>query len=126
MPEGVEEVVAALAAGEEPLLRNVSGTVQWRVDGEEPCNVILDRGAIHVDRAATSPDCVISCSPDTFLALAGGEQNSLTGFLQGRVRIEGDIALSQALLRVFARLVARHAMASDRGGDYVRQHAEHS
>ena len=102
MSEGVQEFFTALATRRyEPLLHSVSGTVQWDIEGEGHWNVVITKGAITVNRDAMVPDSVMSCSEDTFLALAKGMQNPLTAFLQGKLAIEGNIGLAQVFQRIF-------------------------
>jgi putative sterol carrier protein len=102
MSESVQEFFAALATRRyEPLLHSVSGTVQWTIEGVGHWNVVLNKGAITVSREAVVPDSVMSCSEDTFLALAKGVQNPLTAFLQGKLALQGNIALAQVFQRIF-------------------------
>ena len=102
MSERVQEFFTTLATRRyEPLLHSVSGTVQWNIEGEGYWNVVLNKGAITLSRDAVVPDSAMSCSEDTFLALAKGVQNPLTAFLQGKLAIEGNIGLAQVFQRIF-------------------------
>ena len=102
MSESVQKFFTALATRRyEPLLHSVSGTVQWTIEGVGYWNVVLNKGAMTVSRDAMVPDSVMSCSEDTFLALAKGVQNPLTAFLQGKLAIQGNIALAQVFQRIF-------------------------
>ena len=102
MSERVQEFFTALAKRRyEPLLHSVSGTVQWNIEGEGYWNVVLNKGAITLSRDAVVPDSAMSCSEDTFLALAKGVQNPLTAFLQGKLAIEGNIGLAHVFQRIF-------------------------
>jgi len=102
MSERVQEFFTALATRRyEPLLHSVSGTVQWIIEGKGYWNVVITKGAITVSRDTMVPDSVMSCSEDTFLALAKGVQNPLTAFLQGKLALQGNIALAQVFQRIF-------------------------
>ena len=102
MSESVQKFFTALATRRyEPLLHSVSGTVQWIIEGEGYWNVVITKGAITVSRDTMVPDSVMSCSEDTFLALAKGVQNPLTAFLQGKLALQGNIALAQVFQRIF-------------------------
>lgn len=104
MSEAVQEFFTALATrAYEPLLHSISGTVQWDIEGAGRWNVVINKGAITVNRDAITPDSIMSCSKDTFLALMKGEQNPLTAFLQGKLEVRGNIGLAQVFQRIFQR-----------------------
>ncbi len=70
MSESVQEFFTTLATRRyEPLLHSVSGTVQLNIEGEGHWNVVINKGAITVNRDAVVPDSLLSCSKDTFLCL---------------------------------------------------------
>ncbi|HZU70692.1 MAG TPA: SCP2 sterol-binding domain-containing protein [Ktedonobacteraceae bacterium] len=116
MSQQVQEFFTALATRRyEPLLHSVSGTVRWNIEGEGYWNVVINKGAITVNRDAMLPDSVMSCSEDTFLALARGVQNPLTAFLQGKLAIQGNIGLAHVFQRVFENQPGKSThMASSR------------
>ena len=112
MSENVQDFFTALATrGYDPLLHSVSGTVQWNIEGEGQWNVVINKGAMVVNRDAVVPDSRLSCSQDTFLALAKGVQNPLTAFLQGKLALEGNIGLAQVFQRIFQTQPARSMSA---------------
>lgn len=102
MSDPVQDFFAALATrAYEPLLHSISGTVQWDIEGAGRWNVVINKGAITVNRDATTPDSIMACSKDTFLTLMKGEQNPLTAFLQGWLAVRGNIGLAQVFQRIF-------------------------
>jgi putative sterol carrier protein len=102
MSETVQDFFTALGTRRyEPLLHSVSGTVQWNIEGEGHWNVVIAKGALTVNRDNVEPDSILSCSKDTFLALAKGVQNPLTALLQGKLALQGNIGLAQVFQRVF-------------------------
>jgi putative sterol carrier protein len=104
MPESVEGFFTTLATRRYiPLLHSVSGTVQWNIEGEGQWNVIINKGNITVNRDALTPDSLLSCSKDTFLAIARGVQNQTVAFLRGKLEIQGNIGLAQVFQRVFEK-----------------------
>jgi predicted lipid carrier protein YhbT len=61
-----------------------------------------DHGAVsfgkeEAGQANPGADCVLHCGPEEFLRIAQGLQNPLTAAMQGRIAIEGDMALGQKL-----------------------------
>jgi putative sterol carrier protein len=102
MSETVQDFFTALGTRRyEPLLHSVSGTVQWNIEGMGHWNVVIAKGALTVNRDNVEPDSILSCSKDTFLALAKGVQNPLTALLQGKLALQGNIGLAQVFQRVF-------------------------
>lgn len=50
---------------------------------------------------AAGADCVITGSEQDFVRMIQRQQNPMTAFLQGRLRVTGDSSLAQIGLRVF-------------------------
>lgn len=68
-----------------------------------------DEGAIFVD-GASSPntvtnenkdaDCTVSCSLDTMEALISGDLNATAAFMQGKIKVAGDMGVAMRLSSV--------------------------
>lgn len=65
-----------------------------------------DDGKIFIDGASTPntvtnddgpADAVISISKEDFLAMASGELDGMMAFMQGKLRVQGDMMLAQRL-----------------------------
>lgn len=80
-----------------PLFKNVKGSYLFDVEGVGAWKVALDHGKKTVTEGATEADCIIHSDADLILKVAGGDQNLLTAFMQGRLDVEGDMALAQKL-----------------------------
>ena len=80
-----------------PIFKHEKGSYLFDVEGVGAWKVALDQGKKTVTEGATEADCIIHSDADLFLKVAGGEQNLLTAFMQGRLEIEGDMALAQKL-----------------------------
>ncbi len=87
--------------GYEPLLHSISGVVQWNIEGEGSWNIVIKKGALSVIPNATPPDSVMECSNIDFICMMKGEQNPLTAFLQGRLKVKGNLGLAQVCQRIF-------------------------
>jgi putative sterol carrier protein len=83
--------------GHDPDLEQVRGSYRFDIEGVGSWHVTVDQGTLTVTRGMADADCVIHCDESDFLRLASGEQNLVTAALQGRVRIEGNLALAQKL-----------------------------
>lgn len=78
--------------------------VVFEIDGTGTWTIRNDRGAIDVVADRLEPvDCLLACSTEDFRALVEGRLNARRAFLDGRVRIEGDVGLVQRLDEAFAR-----------------------
>jgi putative sterol carrier protein len=78
-------------------LQRVTGSYRFDIEGDKSYRVEVDHGRITVRQDEGPADCVIGCTSDDFSRFADGEQNMLTAFMQGRVRIDGDLALAKML-----------------------------
>ena len=79
----------------EPLLRGVHGTYLFDIDKVGSWFVAVDDGAIHIEETKRDADCTISCEEPDFVDIIEGQRQLLTSFMQGRVKIRGDMALAQ-------------------------------
>ncbi len=55
-----------------------------------------------VRRAVARPDCLLSCSVEDFEMLLNGQLTGKQGFLEGRLRVQGDVGLILRLQRLLA------------------------
>jgi putative sterol carrier protein len=100
MESAVRDVLnRAAARGFDERLEDVKGSYRFDIDGVGSFRIEVDHGrlAIREDKSRSPADCVIGCSEQDFLKFATGEQNMLTAYMQGRVQVEGDLALAKLL-----------------------------
>ncbi|HKD80243.1 MAG TPA: SCP2 sterol-binding domain-containing protein [Candidatus Angelobacter sp.] len=96
MPETAQEVFASHRMQQyEPILRGVHGTYLFDIDKVGCWFVAVDDGAIHVEETKRDADCTISCEEPDFVDIVEGRRQLLTAYMQGRVKIRGDMALAQ-------------------------------
>ena len=55
------------------------------------------------DGASDSPELTLRMDADDFTALAGGTINPISAFMQGRIKVEGDMGMALRLQTFFAR-----------------------
>jgi putative sterol carrier protein len=79
----------------EPVLRGVHGTYLFDIDKVGCWFVAVDDGAIHVAEEKRDADCTISCDEADFVDIVEGRRHLITSYMQGRVKIHGDMALAQ-------------------------------
>jgi putative sterol carrier protein len=79
----------------EPVLRGVHGTYLFDIDNVGSWFVAVDDGALHVEETRRDADCTISCDEPDFVDIVEGRRQLITSYMQGRVKIRGDMALAQ-------------------------------
>src|SRR5262245_33537618 len=91
---------AAARGTRDPMLRHASGSCRFDIEGVGSWLVHADHGALTVARSEhTMPaDSTVSASKDDFLRMAHGERNPRTAFMQGRVKLAGNLALADRFL----------------------------
>lgn len=87
--------------GHEPLLHGVSGTIRWDIGDTGSWLVGIKNGSLSVSRDTSGADCVCACGQEDFDRMVVGKQNPTTLFMQGRMKITGDLALAQKFQRLF-------------------------
>lgn len=96
MPETAHEIFNRKRAQKyEPVLRGVHGTYLFDIDKVGSWFVAVDDGAIHIEEKKRDADCTIGCDERDFVDIVEGRRQLLTSYMQGRVKIHGDMALAQ-------------------------------
>jgi putative sterol carrier protein len=72
---------------------DIAGAGSWRVD-------IADRSAA-VSESDEGGDCVIRMKDEVFTKLRRGEQSPTTGFMMGKIKVDGDMSLALKLKELF-------------------------
>jgi putative sterol carrier protein len=85
----------------EPLLHSVSGTIRNDIEDAGSWFVIVNNGALTVSRNTAEADCVITCRREDFERMVVGKQNPMTLFMQGKMKIAGNVTLAQMFQRLF-------------------------
>lgn len=94
----VSAVIERLRARDfDPRLQKIQGSYLFDVIGVGRWRLDIDRGRMQLQEGGATADCVIHAGPTDFVRIARGQQNLITAFMQGAVRIEGDPALAQKL-----------------------------
>jgi len=102
MIDTTEAFFARLAQrGYEPLLHNVSGTIRWDIGDAGSWFVTVKNGSLTVSRETAGADCVFACSREDFDRMVVGKQNPTTLFMQGKMKITGNLGLAQMFQRLF-------------------------
>ncbi len=86
----------------------IAAKIGERVAGsgfDKSVKFVLGDSVIIVDGASVSTtdgdaDCTISMSQDDFESLVAGDLNPTAAFMQGKMKIEGDMSVAMALSQV--------------------------
>lgn len=98
MAERARAIFAKAAAeGRDPRLKRIRGSYRFDIEGVGSWHVVVDQETLRITEGAADADCVVRCDEQDFVRIANGEQNLLTAVLQGRVQVQGDMALAQKL-----------------------------
>ncbi|MBI5547755.1 MAG: SCP2 sterol-binding domain-containing protein [Deltaproteobacteria bacterium] len=96
MARSLQQIIQdAQAKQHDERLKNVQGSYRFDIEGVGSYRLEVDRGRVRVQESSEPADCVLACEPDDFVRIIEGQQNMLTAYMQGRVRIEGDVALAK-------------------------------
>lgn len=87
--------------GNEPLLHSVSGTFRWDIEDVGSWFVVVKNGSVTVSRDTAEADCEFACNKEDFDRMVMGKQNPTTLFMQGKMKITGNLALAQMFQRLF-------------------------
>lgn len=91
----------------EPLLRGVTGTYLFEIEGVGYWFISVRDGAISMEEARHDADCTIRCDEPDLIDIIEGRRNLITAAMQGRVKIQGDITLAQKFHGLVSKLIER-------------------
>jgi putative sterol carrier protein len=74
-------------------LFDVDGAGQWKVD--------VDDGRVSVHEGGGDADATIRASEDTFMQIVRGEQNPMTAYMTGKLKVDGELAAAMKLQKLF-------------------------
>lgn len=79
---------------------DTTAVIQYELS--EPMYQVLDAGTVRtVEGRADAPDLTVTIGDDDLIALFRGKLNPVMAFMTGRVRVAGDVALAQRLVKLF-------------------------
>jgi pimeloyl-ACP methyl ester carboxylesterase len=82
-------------------LRDVEAVVAVDAGADARCAVVLHRGSVTVVPEAAAATTTISADPRTMLDVVDGKTSGVEAFLDGRLRVDGDLSLSLRLDGLF-------------------------
>jgi putative sterol carrier protein len=96
----------------EPLLRSVTGSYSFEIEGVGYWFLSVHEGAITIEEVRRPADCMIQCDESDFIDIIEGRRNLITALMQGRVKVEGDIALAQKFHGLVSAMISEKQEAA--------------
>lgn len=73
----------------------------FEIEGAGTWKVVVADGTVSVSEGVGEADVTIRTSPETFSAIASGEQNPTTAYMTGKLKVEGDMGAALKLQKLF-------------------------
>lgn len=103
--ETVSDALEAVVVGAEPSkLASMDKVVMFDLAGEGggQWTATISDGTIElVEGAAPPPDTTFKMKADVFLGIVNGKINPVAAFMQGKVRVQGDMSVAMRLQSLF-------------------------
>merc|ERR1712232_417177 len=100
----VDQIFEAIKAGikEDPdLVKKVNGVYHFKLDGDSwVVDLKTPPGSVSKGAPSGKADCTLSLSKDDFVAMSTGELDGQSAFMQGKLKIAGNMALAMKLGQV--------------------------
>lgn len=96
----VQEVLDRVSGLDPSRLQGFKGVVLFDLSGEGggKWTLTFADGSVKVEQGeAASPNVTLSMSAPDFVAMANGELNPVSAFMQGKIRVSGDMAMAMRL-----------------------------
>ena len=79
----------------------LNASYRFDIDGAGSWLVEVDDGKVSVSENGGDADTIISTSAETFMKIAGGEQNPTSAYMSGKLKVKGDMGQAMKLQKLF-------------------------
>ena len=79
----------------------LNASYRFDIDGAGSWLVEVDDGKVSVTEDGGEADTIISTSAETFMKIAGGEQNPTSAYMSGKLKVKGDMGQAMKLQKLF-------------------------
>jgi putative sterol carrier protein len=86
-------------------LKGMDATILFDVSGEDggQWTVTIDNGKVNVEEGETgSPTITVTAAANDLKALVKGDLNPMAAFMQGRLKVKGDMSVAMQLQKLFS------------------------
>jgi putative sterol carrier protein len=102
MPESPKDFFETLETRVDPAkAAGLNASYRFDIDGAGSWLVEVDDGKVSVSENGGDADTIISTSAETFMKIAGGEQNPTSAYMSGKLKVSGDMGQAMKLQKLF-------------------------
>jgi putative sterol carrier protein len=100
--ESVREFLEGMPNAVDPAkTAGMNNSYVFDVSGAGTWTVLVRDGSLEVNEGDHGGDCTISVSEENLLRIINGEQNPMTAFMTGKLKVKGDIGAATKLQKLF-------------------------
>ncbi len=107
IPDTAKEIIEAMPSAFVPeRAKGIKATYQFELTGEGGGNWVIeiaDQQCQVREEVADKPDATISLAAADYVALVKGELDAMGAFMQGKLKVKGNISLAMKALNLFQR-----------------------
>ncbi len=100
MAQTAQEIFEHIATLDKSRIQGINGVMFFDLSGEEGGQWTLtlnDEGVTLENGKTATPNVTFSMAAQDFIAIANGTLNPISAFMQGKVRVSGDMGLAMRL-----------------------------
>ena len=86
-------------------LKGMNATILFDIKGTQGglWGVNVDDGKVSIEEGGVeSPDVTVEATSDDLIALIKGKLNPMAAFMQGRLKVKGDMSIAMQMQRLFS------------------------